>query len=409
MRIAYLCTDIGIRLLGKSGASAHLNHTVRALRKLGHAVDVFSVSPDAEDAQARQQGVHHVAMLGFTGTAAMLLEQEEAGLPGHLSREWRRLLYSEYCQHALLAPLRAFEPDVIYERYSLFSYGGIALARRFGIPHVLEVNAPLAHEAATHRELVLRRTAEALEREILLGSDALVVVSQALARYAHDLGVPSERITVMPNGVDPDLFAPLSGSEVRSRYQLEGREVLGFVGTLKPWHDLDTVVEALGRLAARRPAVHLLVVGDGPGGSRLRALANDRVTCTGSVDHDDVPRFMAAMDVVVVPYGKDADPYFSPLKLFEAMAMAKPIVGARLGEVAETVVDGETGLLYEPGCADDLTDKIATVLDTSQRGEQLGQAARRSVLARHTWDHNAQRTIALAHSLLRQQGERRWA
>jgi glycosyltransferase involved in cell wall biosynthesis len=404
MRIAYLCSDIGIRVFGTSGASAHLNNTVRALRRGGHAVEIFSVSADAQDARALQDGIRYVPMGGFAAVAAELLEKEDAGLPGHLSREWRRLIYSEYCQHALLEPLRAFGPDVIYERYSLFAYGGIELARRLGIPHVLEVNAPLSHEAATHRELVLKRTAETLEREILLGSDALVVVSRALARYARGLGVPCERITVLPNGVDPELFAPVvSGAEVRSRYGIEGHEVLGFVGTLKPWHDLDTLVEALRLLAARRPAVHLLVVGDGPGRSRLQVLEHDSVTCTGAVSHGDVPRYMAAMDVVVVPYGRDADSYFSPLKLFEAMAMAKPVVGARLGEVAETVVDGESGILYEPGCADDLADKIASVLDAAERGEALGQAARRSVLATHTWDHNAQRTIALAESLVRQQ------
>jgi glycosyltransferase involved in cell wall biosynthesis len=313
----------------------------------------------------------------------------------------RRLLYAEYLQHPMLEPLRAFGPDVIYERYSLFAYGGIELARRLGIPHVLEVNAPLTHEAATYRELILRRTAEALEREILVRTDALVVVSSALARYAEDLGVARQRITVLPNGVDPERFSPaVCGEELRSRYRLDGRDVLGFVGTLKPWHDLETLAGALELLVARGRSVHLLVVGDGPGASRLQALNADLVTCAGAVNHDEVPKYMAAMDVVVVPYGTDAESYFSPLKLFEAMAMGKPVVGARLGEVAETLVDGETGLLYEPGRAGDLADKIAKILDTPTRGGELGQSARRAVLATHTWEHNARRTAAIAHTLV---------
>jgi glycosyltransferase involved in cell wall biosynthesis len=399
MRIAYLCADFGIDFHRTSGASVHLNHMVHSLRKLGHTVEVFSSS--SKTGGGGQDGIHSVPLAGLAATAASLLGREEAGLPPHVSREWRRLMYAEYWQHALLEPLRAFAPEVIYERYSLFAYGGIELARRLGIPHVLEVNAPLTHEAATYRELILRRTAEALEREIFKHTDALVVVSGSLASYAQALGVPRERINVLPNAVDPERFSPkVCGAELRSRYHLDGRDVLGFVGTLKPWHDLDTLTEALELLVKRGRSVHLLVVGDGPGASRLQALDAGLVTCAGSVTHDDVPKYMAAMDVVVVPYGTNAESYFSPLKLFEAMAMAKPVVGARLGEVAETLVDGETGLLYEPGRAVDLADKIATILDTPTRGGELGQSARRAVLATHTWEQNARRTAAIAHTLM---------
>jgi glycosyltransferase involved in cell wall biosynthesis len=108
---------------------------------------------------------------------------------------------------------------------------------------------------------------------------------------------------------------------------------------------------------------------------------------------------MAAMDVVVVPYSQEGDAYFSPLKLFEAMAMAKPVVGANLGQVAEILVHGETGCLYEPGSAEDLAKKITAVLEMTDGGARLGAAARQWVVENQTWERNAQRIEALAQSL----------
>jgi len=102
---------------------------------------------------------------------------------------------------------------------------------------------------------------------------------------------------------------------------------------------------------------------------------------------------------VVVPYSQGGDAYFSPLKLFEAMAMAKPVVGANLGQAGEILVHGETGCLYEPGSAEDLAKKIAAVLEMTDGGARLGASARRWVVENQTWERNAQRIEALARSL----------
>ena len=338
---------------------------------------------------------------GFADQVLRTMSKEDAGLPSHLVREVRSILFSEYVQKTLLPTLETFQPDVIYERYSLFAYAGVELSRQLQVPLLLEVNSPLCMEQAKHRQLVLRRTAEELECKVINSADALIVVSETLADYARRLGVSSERITVLPNGVDPQRFHPtVSGNDVRSLYNLNGKKVIGFVGSLKPWHDLDTLLDAVEFLAKTDEAVHLLVVGQGSRMDQLRSLGNGHMTCTGAVEHPAVPRFLAAMDVVVVPYSNEGESYFSPLKLFEAMAMAKPIVGARVGQVAEVLTHGETGLIYEPGNADDLSARIGEVLDMPDRGAALGMAARRQAEATQTWDHNAHRITAVAQSLL---------
>jgi glycosyltransferase involved in cell wall biosynthesis len=304
-------------------------------------------------------------------------------------------------QRKLLPPLREYRPDVIYERYSLFAYGGIELARELEIPLLLEVNAPLSLEASRYRDLVLRGTARELEGHIFRSADTLLVVSRELEEYARGLGARAERIRVLPNGANEERFRPgLAGGAVRARYGLGRKRVMGFVGTLRPWHDVDTMLDALERLAGLDDRVHLLVVGEGPASDRLRRLGNAHVTCTGAIEYEDVPEFMAAMDVVVVPYSEEIDCYFSPLKLFEAMAMGKPVVGARIGQVAELLADGETGLLYEPGNARDLADKVRLALDLPDRGRKMGSAAREWVVGTRTWKRNAREIAAIATSLL---------
>jgi len=399
VRIAYLCCDIGVSSGGKGGNAVHVREMVRAFRSLGHEVRVFVASGDGV-AERDDIGAEVIALEGFAGEVARLPGAEEAGLPAHLSREWRRLLYSEYAQRALRPALAWYQPDVIYERYSLFAYAGVELAQALDAPLLLEVNAPLSREASAHRGLVLTQLAAELERRIFCAADALVVVSNALRDYATQLGATPERITVLPNGVDAARFHPgASGDAVRARFGLNGERVVGFVGSLKPWHDLDTLQAAVRLVSNGGGRVRLLVVGDGPRLAQLRE-ANGDVTCAGAVDHQDVPAYLAAMDVVVVPYADGGDHYFSPLKLAEAMAMAKPVIGARTGQVAELVVHGETGLLYEPGRPDDLADKIRQVIEAPDLAARMGAAARERIVATRTWEGNARRVEELAQGLL---------
>ena len=399
MRLAYLTCDFGVHLFGPKGASVHVRETTNALRLLGHDVRIFAPSvlvqgpDDATD-------VRHIALDGFAAEAVDLLSHEGARLPEHLAKEWRALLYAERAQRVLEPELADFRPDAIYERYSLFAYAGVELSRRLRVPLLLEVNAPLAAEQARHRVLVLKTTAEELERRIFRSADALLVVSAALADHANRLGVAPERVTVMPNAVDAERFHPrVSGAAVRARYGFHGKRVIGFAGSLKPWHDLDTLVAAVGMLAHGDPSAHLFVVGYGPGLAALRDSGADHVTCAGAVAHAEMPAFLAAMDVVAVPYPADAATYFSPVKLFEAMAMGKPVVGARLGQVGELLADGRTGLLYEPGDPRDLARKLRAVFDMPDRGASLGEAAREWVVTTRTWGHNARRIVDLARSL----------
>jgi glycosyltransferase involved in cell wall biosynthesis/aminoglycoside phosphotransferase (APT) family kinase protein len=399
LRIAYICSDVGIPVFGAKGASVHVREVVDALQDLGHTVRVFSPAIDAEVDKAGASTFQAVPLGGMAAKVShkVLVDVPE---PDHLAAEWSRLLYNEYLQRTIAPQLETLQPDAIYERYSLFGYAGSEIATRLGIPLLLEVNAPLTQEQQKYRRLVLKETAEDIERRLFQRADAIFVVSDALAEFARSLGAANDKITVLPNAMSPQRFSPaVSGSDVRSQYGLEGKLVIGFVGSLKLWHDIDTLLDAARRLYVEDNRVRLLVVGDGPRLADLQAIAEPFLICTGGVGHDEVPRYLAATDVVAVPYSHHEDQYFSPLKLFEAMAMAKPVVGARLGQVAQIIEDGVNGRLYEPDDAADLAAKLREVTSSPDRGAQLGEQALKLVLAEHTWEANGRRIEAVATRL----------
>lgn len=403
MKIAYICADRGIPVFGTKGASIHLREVVHALRLLGHDVRVYAFDADPavnpDPATFRQ-----VRLEGVAGEMSEALKHDVPA-PEHLANEYNRLLYNEYLQRVLLPELQEWRPDFIYERYSLFGYAGIELAAALDVPLLLEVNAPLREEQERYRILALPETAGRLEHRILTTADALLVVSEPLLQFALDLGVEADRIIVQPNAVNLDRFSP----EVPPPEGLRegGEKLVGFVGTLKQWHDVDTLVEAVGLLYQADPSYRLLMVGDGPRREALEALGAPYLRLYGEVDNGAVPGLLAAMDLVAVPYSNEDDPYFSPLKLFEAMAMAKPVVGARIGQVPLVLNDGADGLLYTPGDAADLARKIDKVFALPDRGAAMGAAARAAVARRYTWYRNAERIVERAESLLQASGAHR--
>src|SRR5437867_8399067 len=143
MRLAYLCFDFGVPVQGTKGAAVHLRETVDALRLLGHTVQVFSTGSGREETSVQWNDWSAVALNGFASEVVRLLTQEDLGQPSRLVREWRSLIMAEHGQKTLLSALSAFQPDAIYERYSLFSYAGVELAQRLQVPLILEVIDPL--------------------------------------------------------------------------------------------------------------------------------------------------------------------------------------------------------------------------------------------------------------------------
>ena len=159
---------------------------------------------------------------------------------------------------------------------------------------------------------------------IWCGADLVIAVSDLLRHHLQEAGVRPGRIQILPNAVDTSLFrTDLDGELVRKRFHLGGRFVVGFLGTFKQWHGVDLLVEAFQRLHQVDPDMHLLLVGDGPLRESLQqkirqATLEHAVTLAGKVAHQEVPLYLAAMNVAVAPYpcSVRAVPVQSVLKQF---------------------------------------------------------------------------------------------
>jgi len=409
VRILYLCTDPGIDLMSQGGGSIHIRAFVSALRHLNHEVTVtcHAASNESTDARNGSRDLLPLRLGEWNRALASSIRGANrlAGSRGRYHPDLVRGLHNLTAFRLAARHVRAHRPNFIYERNSLWGMTGLWLARKYSLPLVLEVNAPLAYEQKQYRGLTFSSLAEWTERMIWCGADLIVVVSESLRRYLQEAGVRPERIRVLPNAVDANLFHNrLDGEPVRKRFHLGSRFVVGFLGTFKQWHGADLLMEAFQRLHQGDPDMHLLLVGDGPLRESLQekirqAGLEHEVTLAGKVTHQEVPLYLATMDVAVAPYPDLSKFYFSPLKLFEYMAAGRAIVASRLGQIAEVIVDGESGLLFKPGDVEDLVRCIRRLREDSRLRLALGKQA--SMTSRsYTWSKNASQVVAWVEALV---------
>jgi len=277
------------------------------------------------------------------------------------------------------------------------------LARVLRLPLVLEFNSSELWKGQHWGGLHLARAAALVERINLRAADRVVVVSHVLRDQLITAGVRTDKIVVNPNGVDPQQFRPdFEGTDMRRRLGLDSSIVVGFSGTFGEWHGIPTLADVLARVAAARPQVHWLLIGDGP----LRRLVDaaveqhslaERVSLPGLVPHAEMPAYLAACDILVSPHSRQADGgefFGSPTKLFEYMAAGRPIVASAVGQIAEALIDQQSALLVPPDDPDALCTAIVRLVDDACLRVRLAQAARQAAELRHTWRQNAERVLA---------------
>jgi glycosyltransferase involved in cell wall biosynthesis len=372
MRILY-----SHRIQSRDGQSVHVEELIGALRQLGH--EVLVVGP----------GFYDKADFGGESGLVSMIRSRLPRAVGELAE----LAYNLPAYRRLRMACRRFQPDLIYERYNLYHLAGTLLARRTGVALFLEVNAPLADERSQHGGLGLPRLAHRLERFVWRSADRVLAVTSVLKDVIAANGVPSARIEVVPNGIEPTRFANLPEPE-----RGDDTVVLGFVGFVRDWHGLDAVISAM---AADRsgPLIRLEVVGDGPALASLQQQAAalgiaDRVHFTGLVGHEAIPEMVAGFDIALQPR---VVAYASPLKLFEYMAAGKAIVAPDQPNIREVLSDGETALLFDAAEAGAMWRAISRLAaDATLRGT-LGAGARAAIGRRdYTWRGNAERIIRWA-------------
>ena len=319
-----------------------------------------------------------------------------------INREVRRLTGNRRWRAALQAAAERLHDPLLYSRHQGMSTAAAEVASRSGLPLVLEWNASerWALENFTRAPDRLLRIAlplvSSIERSVVAQADVVAAVSERAGEMALAAGAHPASVITVPNAVDlKAVDDAASGIEPAA-----GRSLLvGWVGTFGVWHGAEILIEAI---ACGDGGTRAVLVGDGTERVACERLAQrlgigDRVSFAGRLPHDETLRRLAGCDVLTAPTVPltDGEPFFgSPTKIFEYMALRRPIVASRLGQPAEILADGSSALLVEPGSADDLAAAIGRLAQSPSLRSSLAEAARRAAEGEHTWEQRAQKILA---------------
>ena len=299
------------------GASTHINGFVTAALETG--------------ARVRMIANDRIAGLDEQRIALKIIPLQSVGLTRSSFDLHNNLVFTK----GLIAEVTDKPPDLIYQRYSRFTWAGVEASMISKRPLFLEYNGSEVWVGKHWDEAGMFPLLERVERLNLNAAALIFVVSEVERRNLLNAGIPDKKIVVNPNGVDVQRFHPgVGGEQERAKLGLAPDVILvGFVGTFGPWHGVLELAQAIS-LLSQEARLRFLFVGDGKlreqtEGIIQKAGMSDRVIFTGSVEHERVPALLDACDILVsphVPLVDGSDFFGSPTKLFEYMAMARPVI-----------------------------------------------------------------------------------
>jgi PEP-CTERM/exosortase A-associated glycosyltransferase len=277
----------------------------------------------------------------------------------------------------------------------------LRVGKRLGIPVVYEVRAfwedAAVDHGTTHEGSLRYRLTRRLETHALRRADHVFTICEGLRRDIVARGVPSDKVTVIPNAVDIATFAPGGAPDevLKAGLGLAGGTVIGFIGSFYAYEGLDLLLQSLPALLQRRPNVRVLLVGGGPQGVALKAQAQalgmaERVVFTGRVPHAEVQRYYDLIDVLAYPrHSMRLTELVTPLKPLEAMAQGRVLVASDVGGHKELIHHGETGWLFKAGSAEALTQAIDDLLARRDQWPDFKRAGREFVERERNWAASA--------------------
>jgi glycosyltransferase involved in cell wall biosynthesis len=294
----------------------------------------------------------------------------------------------------------------VWQRHDLFHRGGLELARYLGVPFVLFVDAPVIWEAerwGVHRPGWGSLLERFDENPLFRSADLIACVSKDVADEVGTRGVSPERILVTPCAVDVHSFTPEArGDEIRQRYRLQDKFVVGWIGSFRQFHGVDFAIDAAAKLRTVIPELTLLFVGDGaerPHIEERARAAGLHAVFTGTVEYAEIPAHITAMDVGLVISPDSENFHYSPLKLREYMSCGLAVIAPAVGEIPSVIEDWTDGVLVPPGDAAALASAIQALHDRPDQRKAMGQAARTKSVRDASWELQARRAYEAVAAL----------
>jgi PEP-CTERM/exosortase A-associated glycosyltransferase len=299
----------------------------------------------------------------------------------------------------LLQVAKEVKPDILHAHSpALNGVAALRVGKKLGIPVVYEIRAfweDAAVDHGTSTEWGMRyRLTRAMETYVLRRADAATTICEGLrSEIIATRGIPASKLTVIPNAVNIEDFS-IGGEKdhaLAAKLGLEGKTVLGFIGSFYAYEGLNVLLQALPTMLKSNPEIRVLLVGGGPQDAALKAQAKelgvqDQVIFTGRVPHNEVQRYYDLVDVLVYPRLKmRLTDLVTPLKPLEAMAQGRVLVASDVGGHKELIEHGKTGMLFTAGDPQALADQVLALLAAQQRWPEMRAQGRHFVEAERNW------------------------
>ena len=367
-----------------------------AMQKLGHEVKLCFLKEDLQGTPARQKRRQMRQLLKqvfarFVHDPKLLFENAV-----FLQRE-KKLV-------------KEFQPDLIVARLDLYLFSAIHTARQFGLPIIIEADSPPVYEATEFQKQYWRIASipKKIEKWVLQQADYIVAQSNALREYfVEKHAIDRHKIAVVTNAADVNKFeGAKKNKELVDRFDLSGKQVLGFIGSMSAWHGIENLLQIMETILIKFPDSKFLLIGSGGGqDDRVQKFVAQhgferRVLMPGYIAHDEIPAYLALMDVVLAPYPRLPFFYYSPVKIFEYMAAGKPVVTTAIGQIEEIIEHNVNGILCRADDFEQINRQIERLLMEPQERARIGENARRTIAERHTWMHKAQQWDKICSAVL---------
>ncbi len=379
MKILYCLPHPAHRLDSKeAGHIVRANAILDGLRKEGHEI----VAVQAADSATTQAAInaHRGLIKRFLPRTLALCFKDIA-----------RIIFSRRFAARVIETIRKERPDCILETHVALTVAGLRASKATNCPLVIDDLAPWWEEEIEYG-VHFRRLTRRVYDQTTAQASLLIAVSSEIRQSLIDIGHSPEKIALVSNAIDESVLGTGGdGISVRRKFGIpEDAVVIVFTGSFQDYQRVDSLLAAYAELRTTRP-VHLLLIGDGRNRSQVEALAREmgiaeKVTFTGHVPYNAVAEYTAAGDIAVIPATND---YGNPMKLYDYIALGKPVVAPDQSTITDIVTHGESALLFEKEKTGGLSAALTKLVEDTNLRESLGKRVR-DLAEEHTWQRRGQ-------------------
>lgn len=376
----------------KSGSNIHILELLGNLKKYA---DIVMFAPGQKSVDRTLPGIQYVPVIDNK----------------YLLQPSYEFMLSFYLLYSCIR----YRPDVLYLRQNSFPFFPIILCKVLKIPSIVEVNGLVLDELKVNPNSqsfayrVFSYLALRSEKFNYKNCDRIVSVTDKLRDELVRLySVPENKVYVINNGANIDVFKPLDSGRMKAKLQLENsKKYICFVGHLAAWQGVEFLIHASPLILEKCPEARFLIVGDGVMMDKLLEITSelglsDKFTFTGRIPYEQVPFYINAADVCVAPFIKERNSKIglSALKTYEYLACGKPIVASSIPGVKDLIESSGGGISVTPENPEELAAAVVRLLSDEKTRAAMGKKGRRYVVDNHSWDGVARKILDMCKDII---------